>query len=577
MATQYKTPGVYIQEPNSFPPSIVGVETAVPCFIGYTEKAVDIDNRDLKLTPRRIESMAEFVRIFGGAYTEKYYLVAGDNARTYDASGAPQVVANIPVTDQIWGTVRLDGKTPFTLVEVGTMNFNLYNSMRLFYANGGGACYIVSLGGYKTPAKADFLAGVAACGAIIGPTMVLAPDAVELSHDDAKDVNVQMLKMCEGTGDRMAILDVWGADTAPAADWTSVITNFRTDMVGAGPEAMKYGAAYFPPLVTSVVSADEVDISNFVTDDTTKLNALKQALGTALAASYPPDPTPAASGGADAANGDAAGSGAPKLNAKGTTIYNTYVAVIAAPGAAATTTTTTARGNANANAAPAAPALTTAQLTQALVATVPSFQQLLVAIAKTQSVLPASGAMAGLWTTNDNVRGVWNAPANTGIAMLVQPKLPITGHQQDDLNVPVQGLAVNAIRTFQGRGTLVWGARTLDSNSNDWRYIQVRRTMIYVEQSVKQALEAMVFRPNTAQTWVTVTSMIESFLHGLWAAGGLMGASPAEAFKVQAGLGSTMTPDDVLNGIMRVQITLQMVHPAEFIELTFKQQMLGGS
>jgi phage tail sheath protein FI len=211
------------------------------------------------------------------------------------------------------------------------------------------------------------------------------------------------------------------------------------------------------------------------------------------------------------------------------------------------------------------------------VATVPGFQNLLTAVAATQGVLPTSGAIAGVWATNDASRGVWNAPANVGIATMVMPKLPIAGDDQDDLNVPVQGLAVNAIRTFQGRGSLIWGARTLDSLSNDWRYIQVRRTMIYVEQSVKQALDAMVFRPNTAQTWVTVVSMIESFLHGLWAAGGLMGSSPAQAYNVVAGLGSTMTPDDVLNGVMRVQVTLQMVHPAEFIELTFKQQMLGGA
>ena len=71
--------------------------------------------------------------------------------------------------------------------------------------------------------------------------------------------------------------------------------------------------------------------------------------------------------------------------------------------------------------------------------------------------------------------------------------------------------------------------------------------------------------------------MIESFLHGVWARGGLMGTSPDQAYNVQCGLGSTMTPDDVLNGVMRVQVTLQMVHPAEFIELTFKQQMLGGA
>jgi phage tail sheath protein FI len=143
--------------------------------------------------------------------------------------------------------------------------------------------------------------------------------------------------------------------------------------------------------------------------------------------------------------------------------------------------------------------------------------------------------------------------------------------------MPIEGLAINAIRDFVGRGTLVWGARTLDGNSNDWRYIQVRRALIYIEQSVELALNKFVFAPNVAQTWVTVTSMIGSFLRGVWQAGGLMGASPAEAFSIQCGLGSTMTAQDVLEGRMIVQIKLTMVRPAEFIVLTFQQQMQGGA
>ena len=101
----------------------------------------------------------------------------------------------------------------------------------------------------------------------------------------------------------------------------------------------------------------------------------------------------------------------------------------------------------------------------------------------------------------------------------------------------------------------------------------MRRTLIYIEQSVQQALNRFVFAPNDAKTWVGVTAMISNFLQGLWSQGGLMGAKASEAFTVQCGLGTTMTGLDVLDGYMRVQITLQMIHPAEFIELTFKQQM----
>jgi phage tail sheath protein FI len=184
--------------------------------------------------------------------------------------------------------------------------------------------------------------------------------------------------------------------------------------------------------------------------------------------------------------------------------------------------------------------------------------------------------MAGVYTRNDANRGVWNAPANVGLVSVIEPTLQISNKMQDGLNMPISGLAINAIRNFAGRGTLVWGARTLDGNSNDWRYIQVRRALIYIDQSVQLAINKFVFEPNVAQTWVTLTSMIGSFLRGVWQAGGLMGASPAEAFTVQCGLGSTMTADDVLQGRMIVQISLSMLRPGEFIVLTFQQQMQGA-
>ena len=124
--TQPKTPGVYISEPNSFPPSIVGVNTAVPAFVGYTESNRD-KARPVLNTPVKITSMAEYAAIFGGPYLEKYYLVAKDTD---------------PKPNRKIGTVSMDGVTSYDVVEIGLTNFNLYNSMRLFYANGGGACFI---------------------------------------------------------------------------------------------------------------------------------------------------------------------------------------------------------------------------------------------------------------------------------------------------------------------------------------------------------------------------------------------------------------------------------------------------
>ncbi|MCB0611109.1 MAG: phage tail sheath family protein, partial [Lewinella sp.] len=146
---------------------------------------------------------------------------------------------------------------------------------------------------------------------------------------------------------------------------------------------------------------------------------------------------------------------------------------------------------------------------------------------------------------------------------------------QAGLNVDaVSGKSINAIRFFNGRGVLVWGARTLDGNSQDWRYINVRRTMTMIEQSAMHAVKAYVFEPNDANTWSAVKIMLDNFLTGLWQAGALQGAKSSDAFAVQIGLGSTMTALDVQNGLMRVNLMLAVVHPAEFIVLTLEQQQV---
>ncbi len=156
---------------------------------------------------------------------------------------------------------------------------------------------------------------------------------------------------------------------------------------------------------------------------------------------------------------------------------------------------------------------------------------------------------------------------------MVTPSVSISHDDQEELNVTLYGKSINAIRSFIGEGVLVWGARTLDGNSNDWRYINVRRTMIMLEQSVKAAAKAFVFEPNDANTWTTIKSMIDNFLYLQWKQGALVGAKPDDAYNVFVGLGATMTGDDVLNGIMRITVLVAISRPAEFIEITFQQQM----
>ncbi|PWU01784.1 MAG: phage tail sheath family protein [Bacteroidetes bacterium] len=201
------------------------------------------------------------------------------------------------------------------------------------------------------------------------------------------------------------------------------------------------------------------------------------------------------------------------------------------------------------------------------------------AINDIQMLLPASSAALGVYASVDSTRGVWKAPANVNIDFAIAPEIQITHLEQQDLNVdPNAGKSINVIRSFPGRGpAIIWGARTLSGNDNEWRYISVRRFFIMVEQSVKNATEQFVFEPNDANTWVRVKSMIQNYLTQQWKAGALMGTSTKEAFFVHVGLGETMVELDVWEGRMIVEIGMAVVRPAEFIILRFMHKMLAES
>lgn len=189
-------------------------------------------------------------------------------------------------------------------------------------------------------------------------------------------------------------------------------------------------------------------------------------------------------------------------------------------------------------------------------------------------VLPPSAAIAGIYTKVDNDRGVWKAPANISLSSVSGPFVNLNAKDQEGLNVDVNaGKSINAIRSFTGKGVLVWGARTLAGNDNEWRYVPVRRFYNFAEESIKKATEPFVFEPNDANTWVRIRAMIENFLTLQWRAGALAGAKPDHAFFVKVGLGETMTANDILEGRMIVEIGMAVVRPAEFIILRFSHKM----
>lgn len=192
-------------------------------------------------------------------------------------------------------------------------------------------------------------------------------------------------------------------------------------------------------------------------------------------------------------------------------------------------------------------------------------------------VLPPSAAIAGIYARVDQNRGVWKAPANVSVFSIEGPTREITDVEQDGLNVDAtSGKSINAIRTFAGKGHLVWGARTLAGNDNEWRYVPVRRLVIMIEESIQKSTSFVVFEPNASPTWTNVQAMIENFLFGFWQQGALAGSTTEQAYFVKVGLDSTMTSQDILEGKMIIEIGLAVVRPAEFIILRFTHKMQEG-
>jgi phage tail sheath protein FI/enoyl-CoA hydratase/carnithine racemase len=173
--------------------------------------------------------------------------------------------------------------------------------------------------------------------------------------------------------------------------------------------------------------------------------------------------------------------------------------------------------------------------------------------------LPPSGFVCGIYARTDNARGVWKAPANETVTGAVDLQTAIDTHGQERLSA--QG--INSIRSFPARGILLWGARTA-SQDPLWKYVNVRRYFIYLEQSIHDGLQWVVFEPNGEPLWKAVRQTITNFLLNNWRSGALMGTKPEEAFFVRCD-SSTMTQNDIDNGRLIVEIGVAPVRPAEFV------------
>jgi len=649
MANNYLTPGVYVQEISTLSGSVVEVASAVPAFIGYTKK-IRHHGRSLHLVPERISSFKDFEERFG--------------------TGAKLCFESIQI--------KTDGGGKFESVDSVhfTHCFMLYEMVYMYFANGGGECYVVSTGAYEdedgTPSKYDkqpFLDAIEALDAVDDVTLLVLPEAVLLG-ESCFSVQQAALAHCARRMNRFAILDLCESSKedegstllhwrhTPDKDaWRKDCQEFR-DRVGI--LNLSYGAAYTPYVIADIpVSFSYRSIRKHLKDNSNPPQALSMgqlepsarktidALDTALL-----DRDNLMDAVTEAKNmlmpnkkkealprllSECIEKTCPPWSSENIqkiadmycSLFTSLLGVnTAIPEVESAEQTHTLSPDMVRHVADQLKAIVGkyAELsadgkevkallesaTQAISALpvekfkklVDEFQELLFsdiyeainknitrlsdglynnsavyraihsAVQTAARVLPPSAAMAGIYATTDRQRGVWKAPANVSMASVLGLTQTITQTEQETLNADsVSGKSINALRFFPGKGCLVWGARTLDGNNQEWRYIPVRRLFLMVEESMRRASTWAVFEPNDANLWAKVKSMLDNYLLQKWKEGALLGAAPSEAYFVNVGLGSTMTEQDILEGRLLVDVGMAAVRPAEFIILRFMHKM----
>ena len=461
--TTYRTPGVYVEEVPAFPPSVTEVETAIPAFIGHTGRATRVTEGDLRDQAVKIHSFAEFERYYG-------------------APAAPDIDIALAKTDAVYLASVNAPDTPYIL----------YYAVKMYFDNGGGKCYIVSIGDYENDFDVEaFARGLRVVADEDEPTLLICPEADRLDGTGYDTITQVMLAQCGRLKDRFAIIDLFGGDASTRQDAATLSAN----RARLGNRNLQYGALYYPHVRSS--------FNHYVLPDGGNVSVSIDG-GAAVTLG---------------ALGDASG------DALNLTAYDAACK----------------------------------------------------ALQHHHVVVPASGAVAGVYAATDAMRGVWKAPANASLADVVEPVVKVENAYQDELNIDVDaGKSINAIRAFAGKGTLVWGARTLAGNDNEWRYVPVRRFFNMVEESVRKSTCWAVFEPNEANTWMKVRGMIENYLTRKWREGALAGATPKDAFFVRCGLGPTMNAQDLLEGRMNMEIGMAVVRPAEFIVLKVSHKLQAG-
>jgi uncharacterized protein len=183
--------------------------------------------------------------------------------------------------------------------------------------------------------------------------------------------------------------------------------------------------------------------------------------------------------------------------------------------------------------------------------------------------IPPSGAVIAAIQLTDRERGIWKAPANIPLKRVIQPAhshmTPVTLFHAD----PRDGASANQIRSFRGRGVLLWGCRTLKASRDRHKlYVHNRRLALWLESELHYLLQPFVFEPNNEVTWYRIKALIRRTLRELWEQGGLLGGAEEEAYRILVGVGESMSEEDLDEGLLRIRVAVAIHHPAEFIQIS---------
>ncbi|WP_295220211.1 phage tail sheath C-terminal domain-containing protein [uncultured Chryseobacterium sp.] len=556
------TPGVSVQENTRLPYSVSLAESAVPAFIGYTElQPADYTK------PLKISSLLEYEQYFGKAKKESIRLKDNEQGVTIIA---PQA------------------------------KFLMYYSLQMYFANGGGPCYIVSVGTYPSAnqdvQKSALVTGLNMTDTIKEPVLIVFTDAVSLTaQEECYDLyNLAIAKADDETKNRFALLDTYYGNSVIKSDNLNTIEKFRNKI-----NTTSHAAAYFPHLETvlnytfdetqtpithtglqatgqssAVFYANEIaaldrlkslasdEISSGSENSFVLADLLDQAIDIAAKVKETADVKTGLTTAIDNARylSDALYDGVIDDFNENTPVFNGEFEALKT----AVLNAKDEKGDADGI------ILKDLQASHSVL-----YNRVKEAIRSLKVILPPSSAMAGVYARVDRMKGPWKAPANISLNGVVAPTEKISDQEQSDLNIHTSGKSINAIRTFTGKGNLVWGARTLsgkdkreDGKDNEWKYIQVRRYYDMIRYALSKVLrENFINEPNISFTWLHAKTTVENFLNQQWKEGALAGSTPEEAYHVE------VKGDETKPKTMNVTVKVALVSPAEFIVLNFSHQL----